>query len=78
MKKDFENKIIEVCSSCKMACCWHGMFFCEDSAESDIEKFTVKELRAMNNMNGNNESEDYWSDEHMKDVYGESAPFGYR
>ena len=75
---DFENKIIEVCSSCKRACCRYSYFMCKDSRLSNTEKFTVKELRAMNNGTGNNENEKYWSDGYMEEVFSEPAPFGYK
>jgi hypothetical protein len=65
-----ENKVIEVCSECKRASCWYGMFMCEHSMEAGTELRTVKELRGMNT----HESEDYWSDEIMTEIYGEPNP----
>lgn len=68
----FENKLIQVCTECGLASCWHGIFLCPDSRHADIELKTVAELRKMAI-----ESEDYWSDEHLTDVFGEPAPDGY-
>lgn len=78
MKNDFEDKIIEVCDACHMACCWYGIFYCDDSRNAGTVKYTVSELRAMNGGKGTDENECYWSDEFMKDVYGEAAPHGYK
>ena len=72
--EDFENKIVEVCSNCKCASCWHGRFMCDESATADLEKYTVSQLREM----GTIENEDNWSDETMTKIYGEPAPYGYK
>jgi hypothetical protein len=77
MENKFENKIIQVCSECLMATCVQGAFMCFDARGADILKHTVKELRSMNDGKGNGESEDWWSDEVLKDVFGDVAPDGY-
>ena len=59
-----ENKLIEVCSSCKRACCWYGEFMCENSHNASTELKTVKELRKLKT----GENEHYWSDEYMKKI----------
>lgn len=69
-----ENKLIQVCSSCKRACCWYGEFMCENSCNASTELKTVKELREIKA----GEDEHYWSDEHMKKIYGDSDPFGIK
>lgn len=69
-----ENKLIEVCSVCKRACCWYGEFMCDDSQNASTELKTVKELRELNR----HESEHYWSDEYMEQIFGEANPFGFK
>lgn len=73
MAENFENKIVEVCSECKCASCWYGIFMCNESASADLEKYTVAELRVFDV-----ENECNWSDDMMTRVYGEPAPYGYR
>ena len=68
-----ENKIIEVCGSCETASCWYGEFMCESSACAKTKKITVKELR----LKKKKENEYYWSDEKMKQVYGDPNPFRF-
>lgn len=69
-----EKKLIQVCSSCKRACCWYGEFMCENSRNASTELKTVKELRELKA----GENEHYWSDEYMKKIYGEANPFGIK
>lgn len=71
MPKLNEYKIIEVCSKCNKASCWYGEFRCMVEGELTTKMVTVKELRK-----NPAESEDYWSDEYMKKVYGQTHPFG--
>lgn len=66
------NKKVQVCSSCLKASCWYGEFRCEEYLSADLTIKTVEELRKLKL-----ENEDYWSDEYMEKVYGESSPFGY-
>ena len=42
-----ENKLIEVCSACKRACCWYGEFMCDNNKDASTELKTVKELREL-------------------------------
>ena len=78
MENKFEDKIIEVCSECGQATCWQGIFMCFENYSAGTEKFTVAELRDMNEGKGNGEHECYWSDEHLTEVCGDPAPHGYR
>lgn len=70
---DFEKKLVEVCDNCKQASCWYGEFMCDNARGAGTVKKTVSELRVMKL-----ESEDYWSDECMNEVYGDPAPYGYK
>lgn len=72
-KNRFEDKIIEVCDKCFCASCWYGEFMCDRSVEAGTVKKTVKELRDLEP----DEDEHYWKSEKMREVYGDSAPFGY-
>lgn len=72
----FEDKIIEVCANCGLACCWYGEFMCECADRTGTIKMTVSELRLR--ISHSRESEDYWSDEYMEKIYGNKAPFGYK
>lgn len=68
-----DNKRVEVCSECKRASCWYGEFMCEYARNADTIVLTAGELRELNL-----ENEEYWSDKKMLDVYGFSAPQGYK
>lgn len=72
--KMFKNKIIEVCANCYCASCWYGEFYCGGYKNSDTIKLSVWALRKINT----GESEEYWSDKYMENIYGEKAPFGYK
>jgi hypothetical protein len=67
------NKLIEVCDSCFRACCWYGEFMCDNAKAAGTTLKTVSELRRLNL-----ENKDYWSSDTLKDIYGDSAPHGYR
>jgi hypothetical protein len=69
-----ENKIIEVCDKCFQASCWYGEFMCCEADVAGTVKKTIKQLRKIKT----GEHEDYWSDNKMKEIYGEEAPFGYK
>jgi hypothetical protein len=73
MADNFENKIIEVCSECKCASCWYGEFMCHEAARAGTKKYTVSDLRKLDL-----ENEDNWSDDKMKSIYGDHAPYGYK
>lgn len=70
---DFEKKLIEVCSECLTASCWHGEFACLDNKQAGTELKTVSELKRLNR-----EHESNWSDENLNKIYGEPAPNGYQ
>jgi hypothetical protein len=67
------NKLVEVCDKCLKASCWYGEFWCEDSHSAGTKLMTVLELESKNL-----ENSEYWSDEYMKKMYGNSNPFGYK
>lgn len=69
---NFENKLIEVCSECLTASCWHGEFMCLDSKKAGTVLKTVSDLRRFNQ-----EHSDNWSDGKLDKIYGEPAPNGY-
>lgn len=41
------QRLITVCDACLRACCWHGVFFCEDYQTAGTTKKTARELRAL-------------------------------
>jgi len=67
-----QKRLVEVCTECGRACCWHGEFMCYESKHAGTEKKTVAELKKTNL-----EHESYYSKETIKKVYGEEAPHGY-
>ena len=48
-------KTITVCDKCLRACCWQGIFFCEDAYSAGTVEKTRHELRKLNL-----EHPDYW------------------
>lgn len=52
---------ITVCASCLMACCWHGIFYCDDYLHANITKKTVRELKLLQR-----EHPSYWELEVQK------------
>ncbi len=46
---------ITVCSECMRACCWAGIFMCEDAHDASTVEITVAESRALGL-----EHPDYW------------------
>lgn len=69
---NFENKLVEVCSECHMASCYHGEFMCENSRYSGTVIKSVSELRMMGL-----EHESHWRDDNLEEIYGDPAPNGY-
>lgn len=47
---------VTVCDKCLMACCWQGVFMCDDARTAGTTIKTVEELRKLNR-----ENESYWS-----------------
>ena len=60
------DKVIQVCDKCLRACCWYGMFMCDDSRTAGTVYKTVRELKALNA-----EHSDYWTDKQLIHIYGE-------
>jgi hypothetical protein len=67
------NKIIEVCSECFRASCWHGEFMCDDSQSAGTVLKTVSELSSLGLENSH-----HYENEKLVAVYGENAPHGYK
>lgn len=38
---------VTVCASCKRACCWQGILFCEQARSAGTKEMTVHELVAL-------------------------------
>lgn len=38
---------ITVCSKCKMACCWQGVFVCNDAVSASTVKMSMAQLRVL-------------------------------
>lgn len=70
--KDENKRLVQVCSECKTASCWHGEFMCDESDIADIEIKTVEELNRL----GLEHKENY-SNAKQLEVYGEVHPHGY-
>lgn len=45
--EDWLNEEIEVCDKCLRACCWHGLFMCDDSTISGTIKKKRRDLVAL-------------------------------
>lgn len=63
-KKTGDDREIFICASCRRACCWLGIFYCDDYKTADLIKTTVGAHRATNP----NEHEDYYTTEYDKAV----------
>ena len=70
---DDKKRLVEVCSECGDACCWHGEHMCWESKNAGTELKTVEELDL-----ADNEHKEHYSKEKMMAVYGEEAPHGYK
>jgi epoxyqueuosine reductase QueG len=46
---------ITVCDQCFMACCWQGIFMCENSKNAGTIEMTIAELKGLGF-----EHADYW------------------
>ena len=53
-----DDDLITVCSACHRACCWQGIFFCDDAQQAGTVEMTVAELRKLDL-----EHPDYWQNE---------------
>ena len=41
------DKLIEVCDKCLTACCWHGMFMCDEARNAGTVFKPIKELKEL-------------------------------
>lgn len=55
--KNEDDRLVTVCAACKMACCWQGIFYCEEYKEADIEELPIRELKKLGR-----EHPDYWKE----------------
>ena len=53
-----DERTIIVCAACLRACCWQGIFYCEDADVADITEKTIAQLRELDL-----EHSDYWREE---------------
>lgn len=67
------NKYVEVCDECLQASCYHGKFMCPEASGAGTILKTISELKELDI-----EHEDNWSDETLIEIYGDSAPNGYK
>lgn len=42
-----KEKKVTVCSACKCASCWQGLFMCEKAGSAGTEELTVEELEKL-------------------------------
>jgi len=49
---------ITVCNACMRACCWHGMFMCDEARCAGITELTREQLVELGL-----ESSEYWTQE---------------
>jgi len=50
-----EKETITVCDKCLRACCWQGIFMCDDAHDAGTTERTIEQLKKMRL-----ESPDYW------------------
>lgn len=51
-----DERLVTVCDKCLMACCWRGVFMCDEARTAGTVDKPVRELRALGR-----EHESYWS-----------------
>lgn len=61
-----DERLVTVCSACKMAACWRGIFMCDEARGANIEQLPVRKLRELNL-----EHSDYYA---ASDDYPEPEP----
>ena len=66
------SKRVMVCDRCLRACCYYGVFYCDDARTAGTKIMTAGQLRPLKR-----EHESYWTADEMTRVYGEPEPFGY-
>ena len=69
-----EDRLIQVCTECGRASCWHGEFMCDNSKGAGLELKTAKELDAKQF----GEDKHHYSVEMIEKVFGEKYPFGFK
>lgn len=60
-----ETDPVIVCDKCLRACCWYSEFMCDDARGAGLKILSVADLRRLKL-----ESEDYWQDKKMIEIYG--------
>ena len=68
-----DSRLIQICSECEKASCWHGEFMCSDARGADIILKTASELDQLNL-----EDKRHYSVENIKEVFGEPYPNGFK
>ena len=53
-----EDRMVTVCDKCLRACCWNGIFYCDDYQHAGTVDKTVAELRKLDL-----EHSDYWNED---------------
>jgi hypothetical protein len=59
-----DDQEIDICDKCRRACCWLGIFMCDESQTAGLIRTTVAKHRATNP----DEHEDYYTTEYDKAV----------
>ena len=62
-----ECRPIMVCSACKQASCWYGLFMCNESQSAGVISIPIRELK-----NLGLEHPDYWTEESVRKYTGVS------
>jgi len=57
---------VTVCSSCLRACCWHGIFYCDEYQSAGTTKRKASELRKLKK-----ENYSYFSIKNLVDTCGD-------
>ena len=59
------QRTIVVCSECKMATCWYGLFMCDKAQSAGVVEMTIRALRKLKR-----EHPSYWTEEAVKKYTG--------
>jgi hypothetical protein len=62
-----ECQPVTVCSECKQASCWYGLFMCDKAQSAGIILLPIRELRKLNL-----EHPSYWTEESVRKYTGVS------
>lgn len=52
-----KERKITVCDKCLRACCWQGIFMCDDAYEAGTTEKTISQLKKLKK-----EHSDYWEE----------------